>query len=434
MVEAPEGEQLRFQILGPLRAWRGDRELDLGPGKQRAVLAVLLLNADKPVSTTEIVDAVWGDDPPENGANVVQKHVAGLRRVLEPQRSPRTPGQLLTLTHAGYRLHVGAGRLDADIFHARVRQGHAARAEHRLADAATQLREALSLWQAQVLAGLSGPLFDVARTRLAEEHTAALEAWVEMELELGNHHRVVPDLVRLVAEFPLRERLRCLLMLALYRCGRATEALKAFQEGRRLLVEEFGVEPGEQLQQLQLGILRSDPALAVSGGSTPLPIPVPATTGAAPLPGRSGAPRSTLAPTGTGSRPGSSRARWRSSFPGLLAVLVPLASFGVATWGVVAYFALRRRSRTLALAAAGYFGLLALFLLAVFVLDPDGPQTNRGGFAGVGDVIGMLALFSMWLGGAVHGGILGFEPHPPVSSRPPDAPHQGGGVQPQGPP
>jgi DNA-binding SARP family transcriptional activator len=427
MGETPGSEQLRFQILGPMRAWRGDRELDLGPGKQRAVLAVLLLNANKPVSTTEIVDAVWDDDPPENDANVVQKHVAGLRRLLEPQRSPRTQGQLLTLTPAGYRLQVGAGCLDADVFHYRVRQGHAARAQHRPADAAAQLQDALALWQGQLLAGLSGLLFDAARARLAEERTGALEVWAETELELGNHHQLLPDLVQLVTEFPLRERLRCLLMLALYRCGRATEALDAFRDARRLLVEEFGVEPSEELQQLHLAILRSDPALAVPGGSSPRAEPV--VTGAAPLPGGWGPLGDPLVSTPTGSTSGSGRAGWRSWLLGVLAVLVPLASFGLATWGIVAYFALRRRSRRLALAAAGYFALLAVSLLAAFVLDPDGPETGTGGLAGVADVIGVLAVVSMWVGGVAHGAILGFGRQPAVGWRPPDVPHQRGGAR-----
>jgi DNA-binding winged helix-turn-helix (wHTH) protein len=114
------GTALRFEILGPLRAWREDTELDLGPGKQRAVLAVLLLNANRPTPTSRIIDAVWGDLPPENGVNVVQKYVAGLRRILEPGRSPRTPGQLLTWTEAGYTLHVPPGGLDTDVFREHV--------------------------------------------------------------------------------------------------------------------------------------------------------------------------------------------------------------------------------------------------------------------------------------------------------------------------
>lgn len=119
-----EGPSPRFEILGRPAAWRDGRELDLGPGKQRAVLAVLLLTPNRPVSTASIVGAVWGDDPPDNGANVVQKYVAGLRRVLEPGRSPRTPGRLITLTGAGYALNVPPEGLDTEVFQERVRTAH----------------------------------------------------------------------------------------------------------------------------------------------------------------------------------------------------------------------------------------------------------------------------------------------------------------------
>src|SRR4051812_23132748 len=142
-----------FEILGPLRAWREHTELDLGPGKQRAVLAVLLLNANRPTPTTRIVDAVWGDGPPENGVNVVQKYVAGLRRILEPGRSPRSPGQLLTWTEAGYTLHVPPGSLDADVFRDHLVR---ARAAADRADATRYIRSALALWRGDALAGLRG--------------------------------------------------------------------------------------------------------------------------------------------------------------------------------------------------------------------------------------------------------------------------------------
>src|SRR5690348_11003423 len=151
-----------FQLLGPLRARQGGHDLDLGPGKQRAVLAVLLLNANRPVPTAQIVDSVWQDEPPENGANVVQKYVAGLRRILEPERSPRTPGQILTLTDAGYVLCVDGERLDCEQFARRVREAQVARSEGRLAEASDRLREALALWHGQALAGLSGPQFEAA--------------------------------------------------------------------------------------------------------------------------------------------------------------------------------------------------------------------------------------------------------------------------------
>ncbi|MBF9134356.1 winged helix-turn-helix domain-containing protein [Plantactinospora sp. S1510] len=274
---------MRFEILGPQRAWQDSQELDLGPGKQRAVLTVLLLHAGRPVPTTRIVDAVWAEDPPANGPNVVQKYVAGLRRVLEPDRSPRTPGQVLSLTDAGYLLRVGTDELDLLRFEQRTRRAQVARAEGRSAEAVDELRAALDLWRGDPLEGLVGSFFDSARHRLVDMRTAALETWAELELELGRHQELVGELGRLVARFPVRERLRYLLMLALYRAGRQAEALTSFREIRSLLRDEHGLEPGEQLQELHRRILRSDPTLTLPARSGPEPeVVVPAQPGPEP--------------------------------------------------------------------------------------------------------------------------------------------------------
>ncbi|NES36022.1 AfsR/SARP family transcriptional regulator, partial [Micromonospora sp. PPF5-17] len=257
----PDPAGLRFALLGPQRAWYADRPLDLGPGKQRAVLAVLLLSAGRPVPTGQIVDAVWPEEPPANGPNVVQKYVAGLRRVLEPERSPRTPGQVLALTDAGYLLRVPPEAVDAVRFERgvhRARQGHAA---GRTAEALAELTAALELWQGEPFTGFAGPFFDSARHRLVELRAVALETRVELELASGRHGELVGELVDLVREFPVRERLRQQLMLALYRSGRQAEALAAYREFAGLLREEYGIEPGEVLQGLHGRILRSDPAL-----------------------------------------------------------------------------------------------------------------------------------------------------------------------------
>ncbi|WP_346041625.1 BTAD domain-containing putative transcriptional regulator [Actinomadura chokoriensis] len=265
-----EGSSPRFEILGRPTAWRDGRELDLGPGKQRAVLAVLLLTPRRPVPTASIVTAVWGDDPPDNGANVVQKYVAGLRRVLEPDRSPRTPGRLLTLTAGGYALHVPPEGLDTEVFQERVK---AAQAAEDAAQTEEMLREALAMWRGPALAGLTGAFFDAARNRLEEMRAAALEACAEAGLDAGEHTRLVPELLRLVAEFPLREGFRSLLMLALYRSGRQAEALAAYRDARDFLADEFGVDPGERLRALHQAILRSDPTLTPPKRNTPTPPP-----------------------------------------------------------------------------------------------------------------------------------------------------------------
>ncbi|MEU4717540.1 AfsR/SARP family transcriptional regulator [Micromonospora purpureochromogenes] len=253
---------LRFEILGPQRAWYADRQLNLGPGKQRAVLAVLLLSAGRPVSTGQIVEAVWPEEPPANGPNVVQKYVAGLRRVLEPDRSPRTPGQVLSLTDAGYLLRVDPEAVDAVRFERGVRRAERHRAAGRTADAAAELRAALELWHGEPFGGLSGPVLEAARQRLVETRATALETWAELELEQGRHRELIGGLVELVAEFPVRERLRHQYMLALYRSGRQAEALAAYREIDDLLREEYGIGPGEALQELHRRILRADPTLA----------------------------------------------------------------------------------------------------------------------------------------------------------------------------
>jgi DNA-binding SARP family transcriptional activator len=375
------GSTLRFALLGPLRAWRDSTELDLGPGKQRAVLAVLLLNANRPTPTSKIIDAVWGELPPENGVNVVQKYVAGLRRILEPGRSPRTPGQLLAWAEAGYTLHVPAGGLDLHVFDELVGRARTARAADRAAEAAGHLRAALALGSEEPLAGLRGAYFDTARERLNDDRAAAFEEATRIELDLGHHDRLVPELSRLVAEYPLREQLRYLLILALYRGGRQAEALAAYQDTRRFLIEEFGVEPGERLQQLHLAILRSDRALVPDDAAPPPPPPPPPYA----------SPYASYVPPGThlaGVR------RW--SLPvKLLAVAVPLLTLGFVSWAVIAYFAARRRSLSLWLAAAGYFLLMIVFGFTT----SDDPNSQW-------EWVAVLAMLVAMAGGAVHTALL----------------------------
>jgi DNA-binding SARP family transcriptional activator len=375
-----------FQILGPLRAWRGTTELDLGPGKQRAVLAVLLLGANRPMPPTRIVDAVWGDEPPENGVNVVQKYVAGLRRILEPGRSPRSPGQLLTWTEAGYTLNVPPDRLDAGVFRDHVAR---ARSAGRPEDAARHLDAALALWHDDALAGLRGAYFDAARDRLADERAAAVEESARIALDRGDHARLVPELGRLVTEFPLREELRHLYILALYRSGRQAEALAAYQDARRFLAEEFGVEPGERLQRLHLAILRSDRALTPYADGLPEvarpPVTGPAIPGPVPV----------------------SEVRRRPLALRALAVALPLVTFGLGTWALIAFLAARRHSRPLALAAAGYFLLIGVLFVCLGTEDSS-----------AWDAVGMLALLASTAGGAAHTAVLVSQPRRSV---PPDA-------------
>jgi DNA-binding SARP family transcriptional activator len=391
--------ELRFSILGPVRAWLDGRELDLGPGKQRAVLAVLLLEANAPVPAGKIVDAVWGERPPENGVNVVQKYVAGLRRVLEPDRSPRSPGRLLTLDDAGYRLAVAPESLDTAVIATTVRAGLVARAEGRLPDAAALLRRALDGWVGEPLAGLGGATFDAARIRLADRRAEAWEALADVESRLGHDAALVADLTSLVAEFPVREGLRYHLMLALHRAGRRAEALEAFRDAHRHLVDEYGVEPGERLQELQRRILREQQGPRVPHPRAepgPLTEPAPPTEAASPLePAAALEPASTLEPASAEPAP----RRAGRVFAVLGAAAVPLLSLGALAWASMLYFAARRHSRALTLVAAGYLAVLVT-AFASFGPDPEAISTR--------DSIATALLLALAFGGAGHAAYLAY--------------------------
>ncbi|MEV5407261.1 BTAD domain-containing putative transcriptional regulator [Thermopolyspora sp. NPDC052614] len=258
-----QGDQVvRFELLGPLRAWLGDTEPALGSVQQRTVLAVLLLNANRPLSREQLIEGVWGAEPPTYALNLVQKHISGLRRALEPGRSPRTPSRLLSWTDAGYLLAVPANRVDLGMFDAEVERARAARAEGDVAGAARALHAALKLWRGPVCDGLTGPLVEAERERLGERRVDVLEDRIDLDLALGRDLELVNELRRLVARHPWRERLRVLLMLALYRSGRQAEALAAFHDARRHLIDELGIEPGPQLRRIHEQILAADPRLA----------------------------------------------------------------------------------------------------------------------------------------------------------------------------
>jgi DNA-binding SARP family transcriptional activator/tetratricopeptide (TPR) repeat protein len=254
--------QLRFEVLGPLRGWRRDAELNLGSVQQRVVLAVLLLRADRPLSRDQLIAAVWGEDPPAYAVNLVHKHVARLRRVLEPARVRHAPSQRLAWTDAGYRLTVAESELDLGQFDRAVSEARRARAAGERAAAAAGLREALDLWRGPVCAGLSSPLLDAERDIQEERRLGVVEERIELDLESGDHRDLVPELRGLLAEHPLRERLWRLLMIALHRTGQTGAALVAFQEARRRFIDELGLEPTEQLNHVHEQILGGDPAVS----------------------------------------------------------------------------------------------------------------------------------------------------------------------------
>jgi DNA-binding SARP family transcriptional activator len=251
---------VRFDVLGPLRAERAGTGLNLGSVQQQVVLAVLLLHANRSVGRQQLIDAVWGADAPAYAVNLVQKHVSALRRVLEPGRSDRQPSRL-AWTQSGYRLSVYDGALDLHAFEAELDRARSARARGDLATTGAALRAALGLWRGPLCDGLESPLLDAERDRLAERHIAVMEERLEVDIAQSRHGEVVGELRQLVVRFPLREHLHGLLMLALYRSGRQADALEVFQQARRHLRDELGIEPGAGLRGLHQQILAADPAL-----------------------------------------------------------------------------------------------------------------------------------------------------------------------------
>ena len=372
-------QPLRFEILGEVRALRAGAPIDLGPAKQRAVLAVLLLQAGRPVPTHQIVDAVWGDEPPENGANVVQKYVAGLRRALDPDRAPRTPGELLALTGSGYVLRTAEAALDTDEFQAAVNRAAAERAANRPVEAAGTIRAGLSLWRGDALSGLSGSVFEAARTRLADARASAWETWAEIGVEQGRAGALIPELTRLTEEFPLREGLRTQLMLALHQAGRQAEALAVFRDSREYFLDEFGAEPGERMQAAHRRVLRSEPAPAPKADAAP-PIPTPVSP---PSPPASPFAYPGHVPPLLYARPPHRRS---SAWEVMLALVSAFATCFVGSWFYFAYAGARRHQARFFLIAAGYFAAWVLGVVLLFVADPsalDSDNTTGAETAGI---------------------------------------------------
>jgi len=252
-----EGWQMEFRILGPLEAWDGRREVSLGGPKPRALLAVLLLRPNEVVPADRLIDELWDDDSPEDAAAALRVNVSRLRKAL--------PQDVLTTRAPGYLVHVEPDGLDLHRFERLVDEGRRLLARGLAGDASERLRDALSLWRGPPLAEFAYESFaQPAIARLEEIRLAAVELRIDADLALGRHDELVGELEELVAEHPLRERLQSYLMTALYRSGRQAEALDAYQDARRALVDGLGIEPSSALQELERAILRHDPQLELS--------------------------------------------------------------------------------------------------------------------------------------------------------------------------
>jgi len=296
---------VEFHLLGPLEVIEGGEPLSLGGPRQRVVLAYLILEANRVVSTEQLIDRIWGDEPPDAARAALFAYVSRLRKLMGPERIRARP--------PGYVLLADPNEIDALRFASLVDEARR-RGEDRGA-AVALLSEALDLWRGSALSDLADyDALQPAITRLEEQRLGAVEDRLEAEIALGRHREAVPVLEGLTAEHPLRERLWNHLMLALYRSGRQGDALGAYHRARKTLVEELGIDPSAELRRLYDRILQQDPALDLGR---------PVTAAAAPGPsGDAGVP-ATLATRGA--RGGRHAGRYLLGVAGL-ALLIVLAA------------------------------------------------------------------------------------------------------------
>ena len=240
-----------FRILGPLEVWHDGRLVSVTGGKQRAILAVLLLHAGEVVSTDRLIDALWGDEPPEAGATALRVRLSQLRKALGDA------GELIVTRPPGYVVALQRDQLDLRRFERLVAAADRAMADGAADEAVQSITEALSLWRGPPLADLAyEPFAQAPVVRLEELRLAALELRVDAELALGRHAQLIGELQALAREHPLRERLWGQLMLALYRDERQAEALEVYRDARRRLVDEVGIEPGRSFRSSRAGSSR----------------------------------------------------------------------------------------------------------------------------------------------------------------------------------
>ncbi|MDT7678167.1 MAG: hypothetical protein QOD82_6069, partial [Pseudonocardiales bacterium] len=234
----------RYSLLGPVRVWSGDREVDPGSPQQCAVLALLLLAEGRPVTIDQLVEKLWGDTAPAAARPTARTYVSRLRHLL--------PGDGVSSGirsgRGGYQLPVEAAALDLTTFEDLVRTSRGATESGDPDTALHQLRQALSLWQGTPLAGVRAEFVPSERARLEQLRLVANEERIALDLTLGRHSEVLPEVANLAAVHPLEERLRELHMLALYRCARQADALQVYRDARELLHRELAIEPGQQLR------------------------------------------------------------------------------------------------------------------------------------------------------------------------------------------
>nr|MDT0659147.1 BTAD domain-containing putative transcriptional regulator [Micromonospora sp. DSM 115978] len=258
-----------LRLLGPLELVNGDRSVNLGGARQRIVLAVLGLNINRVVPMDQLIDAVWSTDPPATARGQIQICISALRRLFDDVGLPNAIGT----RPPGYFLQLDTEEVDSLRFAALVVDARRQVEAGAQAEAADTLRAALALWRGAALSGVPSEQVQRAATILEDQRLAAVEERIHLDLELGSHQKVIGDLRTLVGEHPLRERLHAFLMLALYRCGRQSEALETARQARKVFTEELGLDPGEEFQRLERAILRRDPSLGTTDERLPVASP-----------------------------------------------------------------------------------------------------------------------------------------------------------------
>ncbi|GAA1999342.1 AfsR/SARP family transcriptional regulator [Catenulispora subtropica] len=262
-MDAATDQELAVRVLGPLRAFVGEHEIELGPPLQRALFAVLALRSNHVVYRTELIDALWGEELPTRPEGGIHTYVAGLRRAFEPGRGRRSPGRVIASRGSGYLLRAASDAVDLARFERCVETARAAVGSGDLPEAERRYDEALGIFEGAALGGVPGPFAAAQRDRLAEVRLGVVEDRIDVILARGRHAAVIGDLRTMTREHPLRERPWSQLMLAFYRAGRQADALAAFDEAREACVRDLGLDPGPALRDLRQRIVLGDPGLTV---------------------------------------------------------------------------------------------------------------------------------------------------------------------------
>jgi len=246
--------EMEYRILGPVEVRDGGIEIPLDGVKQRTVLAALLISEGRFLSDAELSTLLWGSNPPATLNAQIYNYVSRLRKTLGPDVS-------ITRLTSGYLMRTGTASFDLLDFEKLATNGQTALRVKRHEDASRLLRAALALWRGPALANVSEYLTDAEGPRIEETRISVIESLIEADLAMGRHAQVLPELTKLVGQYPLRERFRAQLMTTLYRCDRQAEALVLYEQSRRMLADELGIEPGTRLREIHHAILTADPAL-----------------------------------------------------------------------------------------------------------------------------------------------------------------------------